>query len=106
MGVKRVKLWGGRFVKDTNQIVEEFTASIGFDRRLYRQDIRGSIAHTRMLVRQGIITSEEGEEIIRGLKEIEAEIASGKFLFSAAREDIHMHIEQYSGEIAYFPQSQ
>ncbi|MGB4170532.1 MAG: argininosuccinate lyase, partial [bacterium] len=88
-----MKLWGGRFAKATDALVEEFTASIAFDRRLYRQDIAGSIAHARMLVRQGILTPEEGEKIIAGLEEIEKEIEGSQFTFTAAREDIHMHIE-------------
>jgi argininosuccinate lyase len=88
-----MKLWGGRFAKATDALVEEFTASIAFDRRLYRQDIQGSIAHARMLVRQGILTPEEGEKIIAGLEEIEKEIEGSQFTFTAAREDIHMHIE-------------
>jgi len=88
-----MKLWGGRFARATDALVEEFTASIGFDRRLYRQDIAGSIAHTRMLVRQGILAPDEGERIIAGLEEIREEIEKGQFTYTAAREDIHMHIE-------------
>ncbi|MGI6143705.1 MAG: lyase family protein, partial [bacterium] len=88
-----MKLWGGRFAKATDALVEVFTASIGFDRRLYRQDIQGSIAHTKMLVRQGILSPTEGEKIIAGLQEIAGEIERGQFTFTAAREDIHMHIE-------------
>ncbi|MGB4070609.1 MAG: lyase family protein, partial [bacterium] len=77
-----MKLWGGRFAKATDALVEEFTASIAFDRRLYRQDIQGSIAHARMLVRQGILTPEEGEKIIAGLEEIEKEIEGSQFTFT------------------------
>ncbi|CAD7774076.1 Argininosuccinate lyase [Candidatus Methanoperedenaceae archaeon GB37] len=71
------KIWGGRFNKKTAKIVEEFTASIHFDKRLFKQDIAGSIAHVKMLSKQGIIPSEEAEKIIQGLKEIEIEIRQG-----------------------------
>jgi argininosuccinate lyase len=94
-----MKLWGGRFSKETNRLVEEFTASIGFDHRLYRQDIKGSIAHAKMLAQQGIITGEEKAQIITGLEAIEQEIKSGKFPFTAAKEDIHMHIESRLQEL-------
>ena len=87
------KLWGGRFAQPTNQFVEEFTASIDFDKRLYHQDIRGSMAHARMLGKQGIIPMEDVEAITRGLKEILAQIEAGKFDFSVSLEDIHMNIE-------------
>ncbi len=87
------KLWGGRFTQPTDKFVEEFTASIDFDKRLYHQDIRGSIAHARMLGKQGIIPMEDVEEIIHGLQEILRQIESGHFDFSVALEDIHMNIE-------------
>jgi argininosuccinate lyase len=87
------KLWAGRFTQPTDAFVEEFTASIGFDQRLYRYDILGSTVHARMLARQGIITSAEAETIIEGLNGILAEIEAGEFAFSVAREDIHMNIE-------------
>ena len=87
------KLWGGRFSMPTDKFVEEFTASIDFDKRLYREDIRGSIAHARMLGRQGIITSKDTEEIVRGLEEILSRIEEGSFDFSVSLEDIHMNIE-------------
>lgn len=87
------KLWAGRFTQPTDKFVEEFTASINFDQRLYRYDILGSITHARMLSRQGIISSEEIDQIITGLNEIMEEIESGNFVFSVAREDIHMNIE-------------
>jgi len=74
--------------------VERFTASIPFDRRLYRQDIEGSVAHARMLCRQGIISREEEEAIVQGLKEIGREIEAGKFAFKPEDEDIHMAIEK------------
>jgi argininosuccinate lyase len=87
------KLWGGRFTQPTDKFVEEFTASIDFDKRLYRHDIRGSIAHARMLGRQGIIPQADVESIIRGLEDILARIEDGSFDFSVSLEDIHMNIE-------------
>ncbi|MBE0575818.1 MAG: argininosuccinate lyase [Desulfuromonadales bacterium] len=87
------KLWAGRFTQPTDAFVEEFTASINFDQRLYRYDILGSVTHAGMLARQGIIADNEAETIIQGLNEILAEIEEGKFVFSVAREDIHMNIE-------------
>lgn len=87
------KLWGGRFSEPTDQFVEEFTASIDFDKRLYHQDIRGSIAHARMLGKQGILPMAEIEKIVAGLQEVLARIEAGKFDFSVALEDIHMNIE-------------
>lgn len=87
------KLWGGRFSQPTDAFVEEFTASIGFDKRMYRQDIRGSIAHARMLGRQGIIPRADVEAIISGLEAILAQIEAGEFDFSVSLEDIHMNIE-------------
>jgi argininosuccinate lyase len=87
------KLWGGRFTQPTDKFVEEFTASIDFDKRLYHQDIRGSIAHARMLGKQGIIPQEDVEEIIRGLQEILRQIEAGHFDFSISLEDIHMNVE-------------
>ena len=87
------KLWAGRFTQPTDAFVEEFTASIHFDQRLYRYDILGSITHAAMLARQGIIATEEAEAIIRGLNDILADIETGRFVFSVAREDIHMNIE-------------
>jgi argininosuccinate lyase len=87
------KLWGGRFSQPTDKFVEEFTASIDFDKRLYRQDIRGSIAHARMLGRQDIIPQADVAAIVSGLEEILARIESGDFDFSVSLEDIHMNIE-------------
>jgi argininosuccinate lyase len=87
------KLWGGRFTQPTDKFVEEFTASIDFDKRLYRQDIMGSIAHARMLGRQGIITESDSESIVRGLQDILERIEAGTFDFSVSLEDIHMNIE-------------
>ena len=87
------KPWAGRFTQPTDKFVEEFTASIAFDQRMYRYDIQGSIAHARMLARQGIISHDEAQTIMRGLESILADIEAGKFEFSVALEDIHMNIE-------------
>ena len=81
-------LWGGRFAKETDQLVLDFHSSIGFDQKLYRQDIRGSQAHAAMLARQGVITEAEGQRIIRGLAEVLADIEAGRAAFSVAAEDI------------------
>ncbi len=88
------KPWGGRFTKTTDQLVEAFTASIDFDYRLAKEDIAGSIAHARMLARQGIIEQVEAEQIIAGLRQIEQEIVNNQFQFSVELEDIHMNIER------------
>ena len=87
------KPWGGRFTESTDAFVEDFTASIGFDQRLYRQDIAGSIAHARMLAHVDIITEDEAAEIVSGLEQLLAEIEQGKFEWSVGLEDIHMNIE-------------
>jgi argininosuccinate lyase len=87
------KLWAGRFTQPTDAFVEEFTASISFDQRMYHYDILGSITHARMLARQGIIPAAEADTIVQGLEEIRTEIEAGEFEFSVAREDIHMNIE-------------
>ncbi|MDR3348458.1 MAG: argininosuccinate lyase [Acidaminococcales bacterium] len=93
------KLWGGRFAKETDKLMEEFNASIAFDRRLYREDIRGSAAHANMLARCGIITDGEAKSIAGGLETIKAEIERGDFVFSVKLEDIHMNIEQRLTEL-------
>ncbi len=87
------KPWSGRFADRTDRRVEAFTESISFDRRLFQQDIRGSIAHARMLRGVGLLTSDECQQIERGLLEIQAEIEGGRFAFVQEREDVHMHIE-------------
>jgi argininosuccinate lyase len=87
------KAWGGRFGAQTDHRVEQFTESISFDHRLFEHDIRASIAHAEMLAHVGLITSDECQQIVRGLSEIRAEIEAGRFAFVPAREDIHMHIE-------------
>ena len=87
------KLWGGRFSEPTDEIVEQFTQSVDSDRRLYKHDIRGSIAHARMLAKVGVLTSEECDAIVNGLKDIEHEIDEGRFSWSVGLEDVHMNIE-------------
>jgi len=88
------KLWGGRFSKTTDEMINEFQASIGFDRRMYREDIAGSIAHAAMLAKVGILSEEDRAAIEKGLKDILAQIEHGDFDFSVALEDIHMNIEK------------
>ncbi|TMJ38747.1 MAG: argininosuccinate lyase [Alphaproteobacteria bacterium] len=88
------KMWGGRFGSGPDAIMEEINASIGFDRRLYAQDIKGSLAHARMLAEQGIISKSDAADIKRGLEKVQAEIDGGAFTFSRALEDIHMNVEQ------------
>ncbi|HEV3165559.1 MAG TPA: lyase family protein, partial [Isosphaeraceae bacterium] len=87
------KPWGGRFREQTDHRVEQFTESISFDRRLFEHDIRASIAHAEMLAHVRLITSEECQLIVRGLSDIQAEIAEGRFPFVLEREDVHMHVE-------------
>lgn len=88
------KLWGGRFSAKAASILDEFNASLPFDNKLYAQDIAGSIAHCKMLAKQGILSEEERDLIIRGLGDIKQEIESGEFHFDIADEDIHMAIEK------------
>ena len=88
------KMWGGRFESAPDAIMEEINASIGFDRRLFAQDIKGSLAHAKMLAEQGIISKSDAAEIRRGLEKVQAEIESGAFTFSRGLEDIHMNVEQ------------
>lgn len=87
------KLWGGRFSKNTNELVDAFNASINYDKRLYQEDIRGSIAHAKMLVKCGIIPEADGTKIVAGLQDILKDIEAGNFEFSVALEDIHMNVE-------------
>ena len=91
---KNQKPWGGRFGESTDHEVEAFTASIQYDRRLYRYDIEGSVAHARMLAKQGIVTKEDAQSIQTGLREILKDIEAGKFAFQDGDEDIHMAIEK------------
>jgi len=88
------KLWKGRLREPINQIVEHFTSSIHFDRRLYSYDIQGSLAHCKMLARQGLLTEEEADALIEGLAEISREIEHGTFVLDESHEDVHMAVEQ------------
>ena len=88
------KMWSGRFQKEASDLLDEFNASLPFDKTLYKQDIQGSIAHAKMLAKQGILNEQEVEAIIEGLKKIENEIESGAFEWNIKDEDIHMAIER------------
>jgi len=88
------KLWGGRFKSDTDKIVDSFNASIHFDKRLYKEDIEVSMAYSRMLAKQGIISKDEASTILKALQEIYGEIERGDFAFDGSKEDIHTHIEK------------
>src|ERR1700712_4412619 len=85
--------WGGRFAGGPSAVMQEINASIGFDQALWRQDIRGSLAHAEMLAHVGIITADDALSIRDGLNSIAGEIAEGRFAFDVALEDIHMNIE-------------
>ena len=87
------QLWGGRFTKETDKLVYNFNASISFDQKFYRQDIRGSIAHVTMLAKQGILTEEERDQIIAGLKGILKDVEEGTLLITDEYEDIHSFVE-------------
>lgn len=87
------QLWGGRFTHQTDKLAYDFNASISFDRRLYRQDIRGSIAHVKMLAKQGVLTDAERDQIIDGLNSILADVESGKLDITDQYEDIHSFVE-------------
>ena len=84
-----MKLWGGRFTKETDKLVYNFNASISFDQKFFRQDIQGSIAHATMLGAQGIISKDDSEKIVEGLKSILEDIESGKLEITDEYEDIH-----------------
>ncbi|MDD4690174.1 MAG: argininosuccinate lyase, partial [Eubacteriales bacterium] len=88
-----MKLWGGRFSKDTDKKVDDYNSSIGFDQKMYRQDIAGSMAHAAMLGKQGIIPQADSEKIISTLGDILADIEAGRIEFNIEAEDIHMNIE-------------
>ena len=90
-----MKLWGGRFTKETNKLVESFNESLSFDHRFYKQDIRGSIAHVKMLTKQNILTDDERDKIIEGLNSIEKDIESGVLKFDDGSEDIHSFVEAH-----------
>ena len=87
------QLWGGRFTKETDKLVYNFNASISFDQKFYRQDIRGSKAHVQMLAKQGILTEEERDSIIAGLDSILKDVEEGKLLITSEYEDIHSFVE-------------
>ena len=91
---KKKKLWSGRFAESTDRLVEELNASVGFDRRLYRHDIAGSIVHAGLLADAGVLTPGEAARIVKGLRAVEREMASGRFEFSVEDEDIHMAVER------------
>ena len=88
------QLWGGRFSKSTDEMINDFLASIDFDKRMYNEDIAGSIAHATMLAKVGIISETDRDDIIKGLKDIYKKIEEGNFSFEVALEDIHMNIEK------------
>ncbi len=88
------KMWAGRFSKKSAKLLDIFNASLEFDRKLYKQDIQGSIAHASMLAKQNIITEDERNDLIKGLKQVESEIENGEFTFDISDEDIHMAIEK------------
>ena len=88
-----MKLWGGRFRKETDTLVNDFNSSIQFDCRMYREDIEGSLAHAKMLAGQGIISREDEQQIRQGLQGILADVEAGKIEFTADNEDIHMNVE-------------
>ena len=90
---KTNQAWGGRFNEPVDEFVARFTASVNFDQRFYRQDIQGSIAHAKMLCDASVLTSDERDQIIVGLQEIETQIESGEFVWSVPLEDVHMNIE-------------
>ncbi len=87
------KLWGGRFTESTSSLMESFSESVSFDRRLYRQDIAGSQAHARMLEKVGVLSAVDTEAIVKGLDAIRAEIEAGRFDWKTELEDVHMNIE-------------
>ena len=87
------QLWGGRFQKATDEKVYAFNASIGFDQRLFHEDLRGSRAHVKMLAKQGILTEEERDQILVGLDGIEKDVEEGKLLITSQYEDVHSFVE-------------
>ncbi|HBC99796.1 MAG TPA: argininosuccinate lyase [Lachnoclostridium sp.] len=88
-----MKLWGGRFTKETNQLVHNFNASISIDQKFYHQDIEGSIAHVKMLAKQGLLTEEDRDKIVKGLTEIREDLESGALVITGEHEDIHSFVE-------------
>ena len=98
MTEQKSKPWAGRFNEPTDAFVEAFTASVGFDQRMYRQDIAGSMAHARMLAKVGVLTQEECGLIVTGLQTIQERIEADNFEWSTALEDVHMNIEAHLTE--------
>ena len=92
-GGTQMKLWGGRFTKETNEFVHNFNESISFDQKFYKQDIAGSIAHVTMLARQGILSAEDKEVIVKGLEGIREDLDTGRLVITAGYEDIHSFVE-------------
>lgn len=92
-GAKGQAMWGGRFSAKPAELMQAINVSIGFDKRLWAQDLAGSRAHARMLISQGVIASSDGEEILEGLAKVEDELLTGTFPFRDEYEDIHMNIE-------------
>jgi len=92
-------MWGGRFAEGPDAVMEDINDSIGFDKRMARQDIEGSRAHARMLAATGVITNDDADQICHGLLTVLSEIDSGTFPFSRALEDIHMNVESRLKEI-------
>lgn len=88
-----MKLWGGRFTKGTDQLVHNFNASLSFDQKLYRHDIKGSIAHVLMMERQGIVTQKDKAQLVSGLEGILADLENGRLVFAQEHEDIHSFVE-------------
>lgn len=90
-----MKLWGGRFTKETDQLVQNFNESLSFDQKFYRQDIRGSIAHVKMLAKQGILSEKDRDDIIKGLEGIRQDLDEGTLIIPAGSgyEDIHSFVE-------------
>ncbi len=91
--IDMAQLWGGRFTKETDKLVYRFNASIFFDRKFFRQDIEGSIAHVVMLAKQGILTAEEKDAILKGLTGIRQDVEDGKLQITEEYEDIHSFVE-------------
>ena len=87
------QLWGGRFTKETDQLVYNFNASISFDQKFYKQDITGSMAHVKMLAKQGILTENERDQILAGLEGILSDVTEGRLEISDKYEDIHSFVE-------------
>jgi len=92
-------LWGGRFTTETDALMRRFSDSIGFDRRMYAADIQGSIAYARALMRAGIVTTEEHDQLVAGLEQVQAEFESGTFQVQLGDEDIHTAVERRLGEL-------